>query len=131
MAPVAAVVAEAAAPMIRTQIYLSRAEYDFLQRQASKLREPMAAVIRSFIDEKMRVPDDAWKNNPMLAPVADDPNWKGHEDGAINHDHYIYGSPRKWVRKNGQWVEAPPLPDDYYDNAKSRAAYEAKLEKMK
>ena len=36
------------------------------------------------------------------------------EDGAINHDHYIYGCPKKWMKRKGQWVETPPLPDDYY-----------------
>ena len=30
----------------------------------------MAAVIRSFIDEKMEIPEDAWTNNPMFATVA-------------------------------------------------------------
>ena len=123
--------APVAGPMIRTQIYLSRPEYDFLQTQGARRGEPMAAVIRSFIDEKMQVPDDVWENNPMLAPAADDSSWEGHEDGAINHDHYVYGSPKKWVKQRGKWVKSPPLPDDYFDNPKSRAKHDAKLEKMK
>jgi hypothetical protein len=117
--------------MLRTQIYLSRQEHDFLQKEAARRGEPMAAVIRSFIDEKMTIPDEVWDNNPLLAPSVVDPDWQGQEDGAINHDHYIYGCPKKWVKQNGQWVEAPPLPDDYYTNEVSRRAYDEMLERMK
>src|SRR5579871_4033124 len=67
-------------PMVRTQIYLSQAEHDFVQREAARREEPMAAVIRGFIDEKMELPADAWTNNPMLEPTVSDPDWKGHED---------------------------------------------------
>jgi hypothetical protein len=71
----------------------------------------------------MDVPDSAWINNPLLA-LAADPDFVGPEDGAINHDHYIYGGPRKWMKRRGQWVEAPPLPEDYYTNPASAAAYD-------
>jgi hypothetical protein len=110
--------------MVRTQIYLSRTEHEFVQHEAARRGQPMAAVIRAFIDEKMTVPDDVWMKNPLLDPPAPDPSWRGPEDGAINHDHYIYGSPKKWMRRKGQWVETPPLPDDYYSNPKSRRAYD-------
>ena len=116
--------------MVRTQIYLSRSQHDFLLAEASRREESMAAVLRSLIDEKMTLPDSVWENNPMLAEPAD-PDFIGAEDGAINHDHYIYGCPKKWVKQNGAWVKAPPLPDDYYDNPIRRAAYDAMLEKMK
>ena len=118
------------APMVRTQIYLNREEYDFVQAEARRRNEPMAAVIRNFIDEKMEIPEDAWINNPMLRPWPHDPDWKGHEDGGINHDHYIYGAPKSWVKQNGKWVEAPPLPEDYFDNPVSANAYDAMIEKM-
>lgn len=117
-------------PMIRTQIYLNKDEYEFVQREASRRDEPMAAVIRGFIDEKMEIPEDAWTNNPMLQPTPYDPNWKGHEDGAINHDHYIYGCPKKWIKVKGQYIEAPPLPNDYYSNRVSGEAYDKMLKKM-
>jgi hypothetical protein len=116
--------------MIRTQIYLNRAEYDFLQIESRRRNAPMAAVIRSYIDEKMHVPDEIWENNPLLAPPAD-PKFVGPEDGAINHDHYLYGTPKKWVKRRGKWVEAPPLPGDYYSNPKSAAAYDRSLEGSK
>ncbi len=84
----------------------------------------MAAVIRDYIDEKMELPEEAWTNNPMLRAVPPDPTFEGHEDGALNHDHYVYGTPKRYMKRGGKWVETPPLPDDYYDNAASRAAYD-------
>ena len=69
----------------------------------------MAAIIRGLVDEKMRIPEDAWINNPMLEPTVDDPDWEGHEDGSINHDHYVYGCPKKYEKINGEWVLLPPL----------------------
>jgi hypothetical protein len=118
------------APMIRTQIYLNKNEHDFVQREAARRDKPMAAVIRGFIDEKMEIPDDAWTNNPMLEPTVHDPNWKGHEDGGINHDHYLYGVPKSVIKVKGKWVDAPPLPDDYYENRASRDAYDRKIKKL-
>lgn len=118
------------APMVRTQIYLSKPEHDFVAAEARRREQPMAAVIRDFIDEKMEIPEDAWTNNPMLRPTVPDPDGKGHEDGAINHDHYLYGAPKSWIKQNGKWVETPPLPDDYFDNPASANAYDARIAAM-
>jgi hypothetical protein len=111
-------------PMVRTQIYLSKPEHDFIQHEAVRRGQPMAAIIRAFIDEKMEVPDEVWTDNPLLRSPAPDPNWTARDDGALNHDHYISGGPKKWMQRKGQWVEAPPMPDDYYSNPKSRRAYD-------
>ena len=113
--------------MVRTQIYLSRREHEFVQAQAGERGVPMAAVIRAFIDEKMELPADAWTNNPMLRPTPADPDFNPPEDAAMNHDHYLSGSPKKWVKAKGRWVEAPPLPDDYYTSDRSYAAYHRKV----
>lgn len=95
--------------MVRTQIYLTRAEHEFLQTEANRQGEPMAAIIRGFIEEKMRPPEDAWTGNPLLEPTVDDPDYSGHEDSAVNHDHYIYGAPKKYAKRRGKWVLSPPL----------------------
>jgi len=117
-------------PMIRTQIYLNKHEYDFVQREASRRDEPMAAVIRNFIDEKMKLPDEAWTNNPMFKPWPADPDDKSPEDAAINRHHYNTGAPKNWVKQNGKWVQAPPLPEDYFDNPTRAKAYDAMIVKM-
>ena len=116
-----------ASPMMRTQIYLTKSEYHFLQTEARKRKEPMAAVIRSLVDEKMALPDDVWTNNPMLRPTPVEPGWNPPEDAAINHDHYLYGSSKKWIKVKRQWVAAPPLPDDYFDNDASYEDYNRKV----
>ncbi len=119
-----------AGPMIRTQIYLSKHEYDFVQTEAKRRNEPMASVIREFIDEKMEVPEDVWTNNPMLEPTPHDPAFVGHEDSGVNHDHYLYGAPKNVSKVKGKWVDAPPLPNDYYENSASRDAYDRIIQKM-
>jgi hypothetical protein len=117
-------------PMLRTQIYLSKPEHEFIQNEAARQGQPMAAVIRALIDEKMDIPESTWTNNALLAPPAD-PGFVGPADGAINHDHYIYGGPRKWMKCKAQWVEAPPLPEDYYTNPASAAAYDRMAEEKR
>jgi hypothetical protein len=114
-------------PMIRSQIYLSRGEHEFLLNESVRTAQSMAAVIRSFVDEKMRVPDSTWANNSLLAPPAD-PSFSGPEDGVINHDHYVYGGPKKWARRRNQWMEAPPVPEDYHSNPASAIAHDRKVE---
>ncbi len=126
----AALAYEVDEPMVRTQIYLSQQEHEFIQREAKRRDEPMAAVIRGFIDEKMEIPEDAWTNNPMLRPAVPDPDSKGREDGGINLDHYLYGVPKDYIKVKGKWVEAPPLPQDYGENRASRDAYDKMIREM-
>lgn len=113
-------------PMVRTQIYLSRLEHDFLSTESTRRGIPMAAVIRALIDERMTRPADAWANNSLLASPAD-PDFVGPEDGIINHDHYVYGTPKRFMKRRGQWVPAPDLPEDYHLNEASQKAHDRKL----
>jgi len=92
--------------MVRTQIYLTRTEHGFIEAEAARRGETMAAVIRGCIDDKMRVPDTAWAGNPMLEPTPSDAGLELPEDAAINHDHYLYGTAKKYLKKRGKWVLA-------------------------
>lgn len=96
--------------MIRTQIYLSRSQHEFVQAEATRRNTPMAEVIRGFIDSNMNIPEDAWATNPMLQ--AGDHEAAGPEDGSLNHDHYVYGAPKRFVKLGAQWIETPQLTDD-------------------
>ena len=40
-------------------------------------------------------------SNPILKPWPSDPDGKGHEDGGINLDHYLYGVPKDYIKVNG------------------------------
>jgi hypothetical protein len=92
--------------MVRTQIYLTRTEHGFIEAEAARRGETMAAVIRGCIDDKMRVPDTAWAANPMLEPTPSEAGLELPEDAAINHDHYLYGTAKKYLKKRGKWVLA-------------------------
>lgn len=92
--------------MVRTQVYLTKAEHDFLTREGERTGKGLSGVLRGIIDEKMTIPEEAWKNNPMLEPTPDDPEWEGQEDASLNHDHYIYGGPKKYEKRHGKWVPA-------------------------
>jgi hypothetical protein len=95
----------ATATMLRTQVYLTEQEHRFLQSESTKTGETMAALIRRFIDERMQIPADAWTNNPLLEPTVDDPDAQHlPEDGSINLDHYVYGSPKRYRKVRGKWV---------------------------
>ncbi len=111
--------------MVRTQVYLTRSQHDFLSSEAQRQNQPMAAVLRSLIEERMAIPDTAWDHNSLLDPPADE-TFIGPEDGAINHDHYLYGTPKKWVKREGQWVEASPLPDDFYTHSADAKGLDSK-----
>ncbi|MDB6041294.1 MAG: hypothetical protein JWM99_5135 [Verrucomicrobiales bacterium] len=87
--------------MVRTQIYLSREEHQFLQSEAARQRVTMAGIIRALVDEKMSVPAPIWANNPLLEETPTVEGF-GHADGARNHDHYIYGSPKLEPKKPGK-----------------------------
>lgn len=90
--------------MVRTQIYLSRSEHEFVRAEARRRDEPMASVIRSFIDEKMTLSEEDWAANPLLQPPVEDPAYVARPDGAVNHDHYISGGPKKYKKIRGKWV---------------------------
>lgn len=96
--------------MVRTQIYLTRAEHGFVTAEAARRGAPMAAIIRGHIDEKMRLPDAAWECNPMLEATPPDSGFALPEDAAINHDHHLYGTPNRYLKKRGKWVLAEAAP---------------------
>jgi hypothetical protein len=95
--------------MVRTQVYLTRPEHEFLQIEAKQRGQPMSAFLRDLIDNRMTLPEDAWSNNPMLEATPEVAGWEGREDGALNHDHYVYGGAKKYEKVGGKWVLLPPL----------------------
>lgn len=85
--------------LLRTQVYLTREEHQFLQAEANRMDTSMASILRGIIDERMRVPEKGWSSNPLLAGPVEDSRFEGHEDGALNHDVYIYGKPPELARR--------------------------------
>jgi len=85
--------------MVRTQVYLPREMYDRLQRRAGKHDLTLAVQIREALEDYLeRVESQA--DDGILH--ADDPIFQmigmfdsGLGDLAVNHDHYLYGFPKR------------------------------------
>jgi hypothetical protein len=85
--------------MVRTQVYLPKATYRTLMERAEKQGLTMATQIRAALDEYLqRTSED--DEGAILQP--DDPFFKmigifdsGINDLGLNHDHYLYGTPKR------------------------------------
>ncbi|MBL7075115.1 hypothetical protein ISS37_07750 [candidate division KSB1 bacterium] len=83
---------------IRTQIYLGHLQHRLLREKAKETNKKMAELVREAISEYLGI--SAKEGQHILA--EDDPIWNivgmansGITDGSINHDHYLYGAPKK------------------------------------
>ena len=73
----------------RTQIYLTKEQYQYLRQQAEKNHSSIAGIIRELIDQ--RLPNDnAYKDNPLFS-LSDNSLKMGRKKGSRQHDDYIYG----------------------------------------
>lgn len=83
---------------IRTQIYLDAQQVQWLKVEASHRRTTMSGLVRDAIGhvaerERRRVD---WANDPITKLVGFIKSKKdGENDWAEEHDHYIYGVPKR------------------------------------
>jgi hypothetical protein len=85
--------------MVRTQVYLPRTIYNKLQARAQEQELTLALQIRTALEDYLsRTESEA--DGGILR--ADDPIFKmigmfdsGLGDLSVNHDHYLYGAPRR------------------------------------
>ena len=54
----------------RTQIYLTKEQYQYLRRQAEKNHSSIAGIIRELIDQRLPNDND-YKDNPLFSLSAD------------------------------------------------------------
>lgn len=73
----------------RTQIYLTKEQYQYLRQQAEKKRSSIAGIIRELIDQRLPNEND-YKDNPLFS-LSDDSLKMGRKKGSRQHDDYIYG----------------------------------------
>ena len=80
----------------RTQIYLSMNMFGVLKKEARAEKKSIAQVIREAIEshlEERRLLKIDWKNDSILNIIG---AGKEHvADASVNHDHYLYGRPKK------------------------------------
>lgn len=87
--------------MKRKQIYIEEAQERAIKRLAARRGVSEALVIREamaryIVDEPEAPTVEQPEDHPLwgIIGIVDDPD--APIDGSINHDHYIYGVPRKY-----------------------------------
>ena len=85
---------------VRTQIYLAKGQHEALKKKAAAESTSMAHLIREAIAIYLTQPDtdddfdwEAYKKAPIwnIREISEELGPSGISDGAINHDHYLYG----------------------------------------
>jgi len=77
--------------LVRTQVYLSVEQRDFLRDEGRKRDVSMAAALREIINERMKPAVVSWEGNPLLDDVVVDPGFKSTGAGSLDADASIYG----------------------------------------
>lgn len=79
-----------------TKISLSKKQYDLLKKLANELQSSLSKIVQQALDKYFE-PEE-----PSQIFTDDDPLWhivgaaeSDITDGSINHDHYIYGTPKR------------------------------------
>ena len=108
--------------MVRTQVYLSRDIYERLQKRAEENDLTLAVQVREALVDYLERTDAA--EAPILR--ADDPIFQmigaassKEGDLSVNHDHYLYGWPKR------EPASAPARPQAQ----EKRTVYKAKRKK--
>ena len=73
----------------RTQIYLTKEQYQYLRRQAEKKKVSIAEIVRELIEERLPKEKD-YEDNPLFS-IGEDGFSMGRRKGSERHDDYIYG----------------------------------------
>jgi hypothetical protein len=89
--------------MVRTQVYLPRTIYEKLQARAEQQELTLALQIRAALEDYLDQAE-AEAGKGLLRP--DDPIFQmigmyasDMDDASVNHDHYLYGAPKREERK--------------------------------
>lgn len=85
--------------MVRTQVYLTRGTYERLQKRAKEHDVTLALQIREALEGYLEQAETKLDDGILH---ADDPIFKmigmfdsGLGDLSVNHDHYLYGAPKR------------------------------------
>jgi len=81
--------------LVRTQVYLSASQREFLQEQGRRTGVSMAAALRQVIDSAMKPAASSWMGNPLLDDVVVDASFHSTDHtagvGSESTDAAIYG----------------------------------------
>ena len=83
---------------VTTTVRLPNDLYEALRKRAFEERRPVAEVIREALRRLLELP----KEEASLPDLEEDPFWKavgtvggGPSDESVEHDHYLYGAPKR------------------------------------
>lgn len=85
--------------MVRLQVYLPRSTYERLQRRAAQQDLTLAVQVRAALDdylERVESQDDdgiLHADDPIFQMIGMFSSKEG--DLSVNHDHYLYGAPKR------------------------------------
>jgi hypothetical protein len=81
---------------VKTRISLPKKQYDLLKRRANELKSSLSKIVEQALDKYLE-PEES-----SQLFTEDDPIWQivgmvesDITDGSVNHDHYIYGTPKR------------------------------------
>jgi hypothetical protein len=82
--------------MIRTQIYIPETTHKELVKLAEVKRQPMAQVVRDFIEEGVKKAIEIdYTGKGAIRNLFNIKATGGPKDLSTNLDHYLYGGPKK------------------------------------
>ena len=80
----------------RTQVYFPKDVYRRIEKKANKESKSSAAVVREAVERylaKENKKEIDWDNDPFFKAAGFFASEEG--DLSVNHDHYLYGAPKK------------------------------------
>lgn len=86
--------------MIRTQVYFDEATHKSLLKLAKLHNKTMAQIVRESVDEKVKsIEEKDISGVNFIQNLIDNAVTGGPKDLSINIDHYLYGAPKKKIKK--------------------------------
>lgn len=85
------------ADMKRTQVYLEESEWRRLQEKAAARGASAASLVREAVMQYLVRSNDVEDDDPIMRFVREMEAMTPPgppTDGALNHDHYLYGAPK-------------------------------------
>ncbi|HEY7268930.1 MAG TPA: CopG family transcriptional regulator [Dehalococcoidia bacterium] len=85
--------------MKRKQIYIEDDQERRLKELAAERQVPESVLVRAALSEYLAKPFprfDGPEDNPLWGLVGVVEDADAPRDGSTNHDHYIYGTPKKY-----------------------------------
>lgn len=84
---------------VKTNLYFPKDQYAAMKQITKKLGTSIAGYVRQVIDKDIKAREEKkdWENDPAWNIIGI--GRTKERDVSINHDHYLYGAPKKRAKK--------------------------------